>query len=191
MKSHDQLLYANEWLSLYKLVDPDNGINGYVYSHETRCNGKIVALLPYRKVQGDISDPLGHYEFLLRKEVTPCWHKTASMVSAITGGCDDGDRVWVTAQHELLEEAGYEAAIDEFIVLGSCRGTKSTDTMFYLFGIDVTEKEQGVACGDGSELEAKAHCFWVETIDEAVDPLVYVLHHRLLAKLRNRAHQKT
>lgn len=186
MKSHDQLLYANEWLSLYKLVDPDNGINGYVYSHETRCSGKIVALLPYRKVRGDMSDPLGAYEFLLRSEITPCWHATSSMVSSITRGCDTGDDVFVTARRELLEESGYEAAMEELIILGSCRGTKSTDTMFFLFAVDVTEKEQGVARGDGSELEARAHCAWVKTIDRAVDPLVYVLHYRLMSHLQRK-----
>ena len=46
-------LKANSWLSLMEIKDPDKGINGYVYSHETRCQGQIVLVLPYRTVGKD------------------------------------------------------------------------------------------------------------------------------------------
>jgi len=55
-------LCENDWVSLLDL-------NGYVYSHETRCNGVIVAILPYRRTEK------GRLQFLLRREITPCWSR--------------------------------------------------------------------------------------------------------------------
>ena len=43
-----QTLHENDWVSLMVVRKPDAGVNGYVYSHETRCRGRIVAILPYR-----------------------------------------------------------------------------------------------------------------------------------------------
>ena len=43
----------------------------------------------------------------------------------------------------------------------------------------MTGKSKGEASGDGSELEAKAHCYWTKSIDGAMDPFVYVNYVRL------------
>lgn len=170
-----EILQDNEWLTLNLMEYPEKDIHGYVYSHEKRCNGNIVAILPYRCKGAEV---------MLRSEVTPCWHPTEEQISSITGGMDTGNSIIDTAVHELDEEAGYSSEPNNFESLGTCRGTKSTDTTFHLFAIDVSDKCRHDADGDGSELERKAHCFWTSKIDEAVDPLVYILYYRLLKSIK-------
>ncbi|GII59353.1 hypothetical protein Pth03_77420 [Planotetraspora thailandica] len=76
-------LHENEWLSLRVIRDPDARVNGYVYSHESRCQGRIVAVLPYQDT------PEGR-RYLLKSEVTPCWGLN-QILCAITGGYEGGD----------------------------------------------------------------------------------------------------
>ena len=103
----------------------------------------------------------------------------------------------------MKEESGYEIKVNDLISLGTCFGTKSTDTIYHLFSVDLTGKVQlGTqkdindmkdelmnnvtkntnkiyGKGDGSKLEEKAYCFWTDKIDDAVDPLVFILYYRL------------
>lgn len=175
-----ETLYDNEWVSLRQIRHPESAINGYVYSHESRCAGRIVSVLPYRRT--GTSEAV---EVLLRDEITPCWHTVEPQLSTITGGWEPHDDLECreTARRELYEEAGYAASIDELINLGACRGTKSTDTMYWLWGVDLTGREKtGTGEGDGSEIERAASCRWVspeELIGQAVDPLAHVLWTRL------------
>ena len=176
-----ETLFKNPWLSLKKIVDPDRGVEGYVYSHEERCHGKIVLVLPFRKREGG-SGPFSSIEVLLRREVTPCWGMEPSL-SGITGGVE-GDKPLDDAVRELEEEAGYSVPEDEFVFLGTCRGVKSTDTVYFLYAVDVTGKEPGEAKGDGSALD-NAPVEWHQTAVDCDDPqaahaylkLVYALHH--------------
>lgn len=168
-------LHENKWLSLKEMKDPENGVHGYVYSHETRCNGEIVAILPYKR-------RLGQLHWLLRKEITPCW-EMAPVISSITGGVDIARAVRETAQHELLEEAGYAIGLDRLVALGTCYGTKSSDTTYHLYTADLSNVKRGKAVGDGSELEAMAHCFWSGSIDDARDPFVYIMYYRIMGHL--------
>jgi 8-oxo-dGTP pyrophosphatase MutT (NUDIX family) len=157
-------IHEGEWVSLREVVAPDMGINGYQYLHETRCNGSIVVVLPYRKTWG------APVQYLLRSEVTPCWDVSNQSLSGLTGGVDEGHTPLQTAKIELLEEAGYEAEEEDFITLGTCRGTKSTDTIYHIFAIDLSEVEKtGEAEGDGSQLEAEATCIWTEDYGDSDD----------------------
>ncbi len=164
-------LHENEWLDLRIIKDPDNGVDGYVYSHESRCDGKIISLLPYRKISK------GH-EFLLRRELTPCWGMQYN-ISSITGGFENNLGIKDTAVHELCEEGGYEIQASELIDLGTCFGTKSSDTVYHLFSADLSGKDRGKAEGDGSRLEDEAECFWSDSVKHAVDPLVAIMFVRL------------
>lgn len=169
-------LYDNKWLSLLMVKHPENDIHGYVYSHESRCAGKIISVLPYRYYNG-------HWEFLLRNEVTPCWSTERSIISSITGEYEPGMSIEEVVLMELEEEAGYIVDISDLKDLGTCRGTKSSDTIYYLYTVDLTDKEkekEGEALGDGSELERKASCFWSTNINSAEDPLVYVMYHKIM-----------
>lgn len=164
-------LYTNEWVELKEIKDPPNGINGYVYSHEKRCDGKTVSILPFRKVDGKT-------QFLLRNEITPCWRATKPTVSSITGGVENNDPK-TTALHELKEEGGYKINGSKLIELGTCFGSKSSDTVHYLYSCDLTDFKKGEETGDGSKIEDKANCFWSKTIDKSEDPLSYIAFRRI------------
>lgn len=185
-----ETLHDDEWVSLRRIVARELGIHGYVYSHESRCAGRIVVVMPFRtRETGELDEeglPEVVLEVLLREEVTPCWHTTEPQLSSITGGWEDGDALDCrdTAAHELREEAGYDVQLAKFIDLGTCRGTKSTDTVYFLWGVDLTDVEQtGDGSGDGSELEAQATNRWVPHtgVVDAVDPVAHVAHNRLMA----------
>ena len=106
-------------------------------------------------------------------------------ISSVTGKHDQRTPT-LTAVKELKEEAGYEVSSKDMINLGTCKGTKSCDTTFYLFSVDLTDKKEGKATTDGSELEKNASCIWDEDVSKSVDPLSYVSYYRLTKKLNLR-----
>ena len=168
-------VYSNDWIELKNLVSPNFGIIGYPYLHEKRCQGKIVSILPFR-----LNTEKQKMEFLLRREITPCWgleHNTSS----ITGGFEED--LEDTVVMEMKEETGFDITKDEIIDLGTIQGTKSTDTVYYLYSVNLTGKVKGLALTDGSELEKNAYCCWKNSVDESVDPLSYVAYHRLMKQL--------
>lgn len=169
-----ETLHENEWLSLRTVRAPELGINGYVFSHETRCRGQIVAVLPFT---------VGR-RYLVRREVTPCW-SLEPQLSAITGGYEGGD-IADDAVREVLEEAGYAITRDELIPLGESYASKSSDTVYSLFAVDVTGKEQGAATGDGSRLEAEGSTVWLDhaAVCAARDPQVALMVMRLTSTVR-------
>lgn len=171
-----ETLKDNDWVSLKIMKYPEKGVHGYVFSHETRCNGKIVSILPYRIKNSKT-------EYLLRKEVTPCWDVNKQVISSITGGVEKDDP-HTTALHEILEEAGYEVTKKQLITLGTSFGVKSSDTVYYYFSVDLTDMKREVAKGDGSELETQAECVWSKDIDGAVDPLLYTAYYLLQKELK-------
>ena len=130
---NSKCLFSNEWLSLYQTA------KGYVYSHETRCDGQIVLVLPYQRVGKDA------WKFLVRLEQLP-WQNR--LVCGITGGCE-GNPI-EDAQRELLEEAGYDAPLESFINLGTTRASKSADTVYHLFAVDVAGLTPTKPQGDGN-----------------------------------------
>jgi 8-oxo-dGTP pyrophosphatase MutT (NUDIX family) len=173
-----QTLWQNEWVSLKLVRKPDAGVDGYVYSHETRCQGRIVAVLPYR------DHPQGGREYLVKSEMTPCWG-FGQVLSAITGGYEGGD-IEDDAVREMLEETGYAVTRDELIPLGESYASKSSDTVYTLFSVDLTGREAGEAIGDGSRVEAESAAVWV-SFGELVfmrDPQLHVMFLRLFAQPR-------
>ena len=44
-------LFSNDWVALKEVKNPDEGVNGYAYLHESRCDGKIIVLLPFRRTK--------------------------------------------------------------------------------------------------------------------------------------------
>ena len=173
----DKTLFQNKWLSLKEIIAPEKGINGYVYSHETRCQGIIVAILPYRKTKGKV-------QVLLKSEVTPCWNSDKPTLSTITGGWEGGD-VRDDAIRELLEETGYTVTKKELTNLGTSYASKSSDSIYELFTVDLTDKKRGKALGDGSRLEKDSKSYWMSMnkIPNCKDPQVSVLAVRLAARI--------
>lgn len=172
-------VHETPWLSLKKVVALERGIKGYVYSHETRCQGVIIAVLPYRRTEKGI-------EFLIKSEVTPCW-SLQPVQSALTGGWEGGMPV-EDAQRELEEESGYTVNAGQFIPLGECYASKSSDTRYQLFSVDLTGVERKPHEGDGSLLELTAESLW-KTEEELLwvqDAQVHVMLHRLKALRLNK-----
>jgi len=161
----DKELFHNEWLSVKETPD------GYVYSHETRCNGKIVAILVYKED-----------EFLGRFEICAA-HSPNIELCAITGGVEKDDPL-MTAIHELKEEAGIDAVPEELTDLGTVRPSKSADTVVYLYALFGGNKILGEAKGDGSVGERGSYCKWcpAENIATCKDPLVSTMLIRLFHK---------
>lgn len=159
----DEILFDNEWLQLKKLSSDDDPqtIKGYVYSHEKRCNGQIIVIVPYRILE---KEDQKYLQFLLRLEDTPCWSKERFpqvIPCSFTGGVDNGSNPVDTTVKELMEESGYEIKPEELISLGTCKGTKSTDTTYYIFSCDLSNKEQTKELTIESEHERMSSCEWV------------------------------
>ena len=169
-----ETLCENDWVSLMMVRKPDAGVNGYVYSHETRCQGRIVAVLPYR-------DTAEGREYLVKSEVTPCWG-FGQVLSAITGGWEGGG-IKDDAVREMLEETGYAITRDELIPLGESFASKSADTVYSLFSVNLTGREAGEAVGDGTRLESESAAVWVDAAVLATlhDPQLAVMCMRLAA----------
>ena len=158
-------LLHTEWVSLFHLSRPADKINRYVYSHETRCNGNIAAFVPYRYKE-NFSD----IQVLLRYEATPCWDYIKPVPSSFTGGVEEGETPLQTVLHELKEEAGYTVDKDKIINLGQVFGSKSSDTVYFLFGIDLTNIDQSEELISESELEKTSYNQWVNfnTLNELI-----------------------
>lgn len=148
LKEPTKELYHNKWLSLFQ-------VGNYVYSHETRSNGHLVALLVV-----DSSKPGRVFG---RMELCPA-HFDGFQLTSITGGVEHDDPV-TTALHELKEEAGYDGKAHELFSLGTARPSKSADTVVHFYLYDTKGKQPGEAIGDGSEGEKGAYCKWVSVED--------------------------
>lgn len=169
MNTNDKILFENKWVSLMQTPD------GYVYSHETRCKGAIVAVLVYHMEDETV---LGRYE------ITPA-HGPYAELCSITGGVEH-DNPAQTALHELKEEAGIDATLDELEPLGQVRPSKSADTWVYLFALDGTHKVLGEAKGDGSAGEVGSYCKWI-SVEEAIGSKDALLAALLLRKMEKSA----
>ena len=169
----------------------DNPKFKYEFTHEHRCGGHIVAVLPIHPDRG----------MLVRHEFTSCWDLEKLNLSSITGG-------WEQSRHPtpidtVIEELREEAGIilndeDQIMSLGTCRGAKSSDNMYHLFAADLSSGFSEVDIEtDGSHLESLAHNEWmphglqmdslngVQWFDEGVDPLLYVLYTRFRFNIEN------
>jgi 8-oxo-dGTP pyrophosphatase MutT (NUDIX family) len=164
-----EVLYSTKWLELWKLSEPENGVDGYVCSHAKWANGQAVAVLPFRRKLEN-----SEKEFFLRQEITPCWGMEPNL-SSITGGMDKvGEEPVACASRELHEEGGYVVPPESsrWVNLGKARLSKASTMVVHLFAVDLAGLEMVEAPGDGSELEDKAYCEWRTDPENAVDALV-------------------
>ncbi|MDX2162922.1 MAG: NUDIX domain-containing protein [bacterium] len=152
--------------------------DGYVFSHENRCDGQIVAILPF-KGKGK------RRQYLARLEVCPA-HSPHIEPCSITGGVNPGEGVRETALHELLEEAGYTVQDADLIALGTVRPSKSADTTVHLFAVNIKGMQAGIATGDGTKFEEGAGTAWVDYAQamDNKDPLFITAIARLNAQER-------
>jgi hypothetical protein len=163
----DSILFNNQWIQIRKK-------KYYVYAHLKWCNGTAVAILPFRKNKS------GQMEYLGRYEICPP-HGDGVKLCSITGGYDNADRFSIRecALNELVEEAGYCVSLKDLIDLGTVFDSKSTDTVIYMFAIDLdlADIKKVNATGDGTIGEEGAFCDWV-TKHQAIncnDPLLITM----------------
>jgi len=165
----DIVVFETPFISL---IDRD----GYIFLHESRAAGQIVALLPYR-------DSGSEREYLARLEVCPA-HSPQLERCCITGGVNPNSTPPAAAVQEMYEEAGYRITQDALIPLGTVRPIKSADTTVHLYAIDVTGMIAVTAPGDGSKFEVGSSTEWVEyaAAVEQKDPLLIAALARLALK---------
>ncbi len=149
----EKTLFSTEWISLRRIGD-------YVFSHEDRCNGNIIAVLPYKRIGKD------GWDYGVRQENVPSWGDREHL-TALTGGVDKKETPIQSAVRELKEESGIVCDESDLESLGTCRGTKSTDTTYHLFAVDVNKLKKTEPTGDdpgkivwmhSGEIREKADC---------------------------------
>ena len=71
----------------------------------------------------------------------------------------------VTAIKELKEESGFDCS--ELIELGTCFGTKSTDTIYHLYTVDLFDQinSQSSLLSE-SELDKISYCQWLKVFKQ-------------------------
>lgn len=172
-------LHHNDWVSLNHISCPKDKIINYVYSTETKCNGKIVSFVPFKNKGNGI-------QFLIRCEATPCWDYVNQVPSSFTGCVEKGESPLETVIRELKEEAGYIVNQNNIINLGQVFGSKSSDTIYFLFGVDLTESQDPGIIEIENELEKSAYNVWIDINDsfEISDSLFNCVCYRLLNFLK-------
>lgn len=151
-KEESKSLFQTDWLELRELPDL-----GYVYSHEVRCRGKLVSILPY-KITGR------GLEILIRQEfIPPHFDDKELEPTTITGGLMKEKSIDQTIIEELREESGYIISQDQLVYLSMGFPSKSSDTEVYFYTCDLTNVDQTEEAntGEGGELEKLAHNEWV------------------------------
>lgn len=179
LKRISETLYKDKWVSLMRVKDPKKKIFGYTYSHETRCNGDIVAFLPYKET---LMGPAALFRF----EATPCWDIDRICMSSFTGGVDPGMGIEETVLKELKEESGYEIKESSLINLGKMYGIKSSDTVYHLFTMNLTGLNPSKELEVETELEKTSYCDW-RIIDSGLhseDAIANALLFKIMSELR-------
>lgn len=167
----NKTIFSEEWLSLKQN-------NGYTYLHEEKCNGKLIAFLPYK------INSKNNIEYLMRMEICPA-HGDNHEFCGIIGGYDNLQyTIDEVAVKELEEETGYKIELDELQPLGWIWDSKIADTKVYLYTADLTNCLEGIATTDGTELEKNSYCKWtslnecMKTKDSKVHTILNMLNYR-------------
>jgi 8-oxo-dGTP pyrophosphatase MutT (NUDIX family) len=162
LKRTVRILFESEWLRVL-----DN--NGYIYSQEVKArHGEHVILLPYRRLGRDA------WEYLLRNELCPAW-SNEPILCGICGTCEAQSPV-EDAVRELKEEAGYTITAEQLQYLGCVQGTKSTDSIYHLYAVDVADLQQEEPQGD--ETGDVAPLVWTPKPYDSSDPMIIAAYCR-------------
>jgi len=198
MNYEDEVLYKGSHTELR--VRRGENVKGYEFIHEHRCDGHIVSILPVHCKRG----------MLVREELTPCWGE-GPFINSITGGWEKDIHPTPidTVIAELREETGIVLKDESAIkTLGTVRGAKSSDSMYHLFLIDLTDDNyEEFEPEPDSDLEKHEYCEWtpsgvetggagILTVGESPwiwygsDPLLYVMYTRWVMGLYSEAHRE-
>lgn len=165
----DRILYSGKWLSV---IERDGW---YVFSREATSKGVVYIL---------VLDKSKDKPILGRFEICPAHSDIVQILTSITGGINIKRDPLSTAVEEIYEEAGYKVNPEQVRSLGKVNLTKSTDTIGYLYAVNVAGLKRGKSPGDGSFGEIGSYCDWV-SVDEAIECKCPVMS-TLLLRCQNR-----
>lgn len=126
----DKILYKDDIISVRESVKENSK---YIYTHEEISNGNRIVVLPFRKKRGG-------RQFLLRREYIPCWDSHTDVCGISSKVIDDNPEL--TAIKEIEKDTGYIVKASELIQLGVVSASKSSDTTYYLYGLDLSKKDK-------------------------------------------------
>jgi len=154
----DEKAPENKWVSLRQKVMEFGGKQfKYIYSHEDRCAGKIVVIMPYRR------DKNGEREYLLTREHNSLFGYN---YTAITGGVDakttDLKKIREQAILELQEETGIMSGLH---FVKKFTSIKSSDNQYFLFTEEIGNELRVSVDGDGSIEELLVVKKWMRVKD--------------------------
>jgi hypothetical protein len=165
-------IYGSNDITIYKISYPEKDINSFIYTHETRYEGKFVAVLPYKIIEDRI-------QYLLKKDMVYCWSDKQPILYPINYGFESKkfENMEVSIRNKIFEEIGYNIDINNDIIdLGTAFNNTSSDSEYYLFAIDLTDIEKSKT--------VSSTCIWVDSIEDANDTISYTLHYKLLRYLK-------
>lgn len=168
MKTH----YKNKRFRVVSDNYPSLGLkNRFYYVQNTDSNGEAVAVLPYRFDNNIL-------EYLLVKELRPPWGRELT-IQSLTGGMDGRFDHRNNATKELKEETGYDVFPSELIDLGVGRTSKLSDSVLYMYGINLTGKVAGKTALEGYEKFLESVWLMEEELYEIQDPIFFMTYFRL------------
>lgn len=126
----EKILYKDEVISVRESLKENEK---YIYTHEEISGGKRIVILPFRK-------KFGGRQFLLRREYIPCWDSHTD-VCAISSKVYENDPEQ-TALKEIQKATGYLVKTSELMGLGVVSASKSSDTTYYLYGLDLSKHDK-------------------------------------------------
>ena len=151
----------------------------YEYSVDSRCDGELVAVLPYY-----YNSEINSMHVVVHMETTPCWGGDSLHVNSITGGFERDKHSSATdaARAELSEEAGIVADMNNMKYIGGSHLGKSSANIVHMFKYIMSDSDyenfigrEIHTCGDGSWLEQQSHSV-MYTVGKAValttDPIL-------------------
>ena len=168
MKTH----YKNKRFRVVSDNYPSLGLkNRFFWIQNTESDGEAIAILPYRFNNNIL-------EYLLVKEFRPPWGRELTLQS-LTGGVESNLDQINNATKELKEESGYDVSTSELIDLGVGRGSKLSDSVVYMYGVNLTGKVPGKRELEGYEKFLESVWLKEEDLYEVQDPIFFMLYFRL------------
>jgi len=153
IKERDEILYKGKFIQVRKKD------GWYEYVHDN--TGMFVAVLAFSQKDNETLF-LGRFE-----EVPP--HEDGISLVSLTGGLEEGENPKDGAVREFMEESGISITKDDLIALGQVRPSKGSDSVGYLYAVDLGETlEKGKifkGVGDGTLGEEIAYCKVVKESD--------------------------
>jgi 8-oxo-dGTP pyrophosphatase MutT (NUDIX family) len=167
---------TSKWVQVKRKTFPDG--RAYDFVSHPWCLSRGVAVVPYRHVKDYSLTELGitETEYLARFEIHAAHDDFRFEMGAITGGYDKPNENYAEcAARELYEEAGYSVEADKLQFIGHVHPSKATDTVMYLYAVDLSDYTGEVVApvGDGTACEEGGYAKWVRIGDavKSVDPL--------------------